>query len=182
MAPTSARFADWRPSFPQRSRSRKPRPSSATAYPTCSTTSPPIHHSLEAVLGAVAERLGRMETATHSRHTTNGRRLASCRVSAVLEMTFPNPIYGRSKACQPRDSSLDLSDGGREPDVGSAVHSGELLMLAFKIIGGNGFTLDTTGASVSSTRPSLGELSAQPPRGYRGHGLFRHTNSDVRRS
>src|SRR6516162_10378301 len=182
MAPTSARLADWRLSFPPGSRSRKPRPSSATAYPACATTSPPIYYSSEAVLGAVAERLGRMETATHSRHTTNGRRLASCRVSAVLEVAFPSSIDGREKADPSRGSCLDFSDGGREPDMGSATHSWRVAHAALPPLGSHRFTMDAPSAQIAAPRPALVDVSPQPSRGHRRHGLRHRPDPHLRRS
>src|SRR5215469_8028151 len=76
------------------------------------TTSPTIDRSSKALLGAIATSLGRMETTAHPGYTPDRRQLASCRVSAVLEVAFPSPIDGRAKADSSRGSSLDFSDGG----------------------------------------------------------------------
>ena len=99
------------------------------------------------------------KTAAHSRSTQERRRLASCWVSAVLEMALPSPVDGRSKAGRPRDSGPDLSDGCRESDVGSTPHSRRVAYAGLRGIGGNGFRLDATSAEATTARAAL----ADPP-------------------
>ena len=53
-----------------------------------------------------------METTPHPSHTADRRRLASCWVSAVVEVAFPSALEGRQQADQPGGSGLDRSDGG----------------------------------------------------------------------
>ena len=87
-------------------------PPAAIACPPRPPTSSSIHDSSAAVLGSVVASLGRMETTAHPSHTADRRRLASCWVSAVLEVTFPSALDGRPQAGQPGGSGLDRSDAG----------------------------------------------------------------------
>jgi hypothetical protein len=52
------------------------------------TTSPPTHRIAEAVLSSVAKAVVPMERASYSGDAENRRRLASCRIPAVLEVAF----------------------------------------------------------------------------------------------
>ena len=94
----------------------------------------------------------RMEAAAHTAYTTDSCRLASCWVSAVLEMAFPNPIYGRSKAYKPRDSSLDLPEGGPKSDVGSAAYSRRIASCWASRYMGQLFHVDATSAEIAEDR------------------------------
>jgi len=67
-----------------------------------------------------------METVTHSRHTTNGRRLASCRVSAVLEVAFPSSLDGREKPIRREVRALIFQMVAENPTWGAPRIHGEL--------------------------------------------------------
>ena len=133
MAPTSARLAAWRFSFPPGSRSRKPRPSSATAYPACSTTSPPIHHPSEAVLGPVAESLGgwRWPLMLVTPRTVVGWHRAGFRLYWKW-LSRARPRGGRKPVSQ-EIRALIFQIAAENPTWGAPRIHGELLMLGFEI-------------------------------------------------
>jgi hypothetical protein len=51
-----------------------------------------------------------MEGAAYLGDTTNGRQLASCQLSVVLEVDFTSQAEGRTEACKQGNSSLDFSN------------------------------------------------------------------------
>ena len=98
-------------SSPRGSHPRKPCSASAVARSSRPTASPTTHYVAQAVLGRAAKAMGSMERTSHPGDTQNRCRLASCWLSAVLEMAFKSQVEGRSKAGEQRNSSLDLSNG-----------------------------------------------------------------------
>src|ERR1022692_4220003 len=131
MAPALPRLGRCCVPFPRGPHPRKPCPASATAGSPRQTTSAATHCVTQAVLGRIAKVLGSMEGTSHPGDTLNRCRLASCRLSAVLEMAFKSPVEGRSQAGEQTDSSLNFSNGCGKSNLGSALIHGELLKLGF---------------------------------------------------
>jgi hypothetical protein len=126
MAPALPRLGCWCIQVPRGSHPRKSCPASAVARSSRPAPSPATHCVTQAVLGRIAKVLGSMEGTSHPGNTQNCCRLASCRLSAVLEMAFKSPVEGRSQAGEQTDSSLNFSNGCRKSNLGSApaiVHS-----------------------------------------------------------
>src|SRR5215469_16247064 len=105
-------LVDWVVSafVPPGSHPGKPRPPSATNGSPCQPASSATHRGAQAVLGRDAKGMGSMEGAAHLGDTTNGRQLASCQLSVVLEMAFTSWDESRPKACKQGNSSLDFSN------------------------------------------------------------------------
>src|SRR5437016_12344808 len=80
--------------FPPGSHSGKPRSPTTVARATRQEASPTTECCAKAVLGRVAKPLVRVEEASHLSYTRNCCRLASRRLSAVLEMALQNQTRG----------------------------------------------------------------------------------------
>src|ERR1017187_2986612 len=112
----------------------------------------------------------------------NGSRLASCRLSAVLEMAFKSPVEGRAQACEQRNSSLDFSDGCRESNVGSATHSRRAAQAGLRSVGTNGFEMGSASPETCGPHEALADLPAEPSRGHCRHGFLHCADTDLRHS
>ena len=141
---------------------RKPCSASAVAGSPHPTASPATHHFAEAVLGRTAKAMGSMERTSHPGHTQHRRRLASCRLSAVLEMAFKSPGDGRSKAGEQRNSSLDFSNGCRKSNLGSATHSWRATQAGLRSVGTNGFAMGPASTKTSEFVQALADFSEEP--------------------
>src|ERR1039458_2686636 len=97
----------------------------------------------------------RLEEPSHPGYAENRHWLASCRLSAVLDMDVQSQASGRSKACEQSDSSLDFSHGCREPDLGSAAHSRRTAQARLRSLGEEGRKRDPNLAETRRTAPSL---------------------------
>src|ERR1035441_10878679 len=91
-----------------------------------------------------------METTAHLGDAQNRGRLASSRLSAVLEMAFKSAPDGRSKAGEQGDSSLDLSNGCRESNLGSTPHSWRVAQAGLRSVGTNGFEMGSASPETRS--------------------------------
>jgi hypothetical protein len=83
------------------------------------------------VLGPLV--LGRLEKVAPGRHSRNCGALASCRISALLELDLEGEKTGPQKKTGEGKPESDLPDGGRRPDLGGLRIHGELLMLGFDV-------------------------------------------------
>src|SRR6516225_9693031 len=113
-----------------------------------------------------------METAAHLGDTQNRCPLAPRRLSVVLEAAFTSPASGRSKAGEQRDPSPDLSDGCREPHLGSTAHSWRTAHVGLRCIGTNSVTMDSTCAENARPREALADIPAESSRGDCGGGFL----------
>src|SRR5262249_48755081 len=132
--------------FPPGSRPRKPRSSSATLGFPRPTASPATYCVTQAVLGQYAKALGSLEGAAHLGDTTNGRQLASCQLSVVLEVDLTSQTKGRVKACKQGNSSPDFSNGCREPNLGRTAYSWRVTHVGLRGIGTHGFAVGAASA------------------------------------
>src|ERR1022692_3971380 len=123
-----------------------------------------------------------METTAHLGDAQNRGRLASSRLSAVLEMAFKSAPDGRSKAGEQGDSSLDLSNGCRESNLGSAPHSWRVAQAGLRSVGTNGFEMGSESPETSRSLQALADLPAEPSRGHCSDGFFHCADTHLRRS
>jgi transposase InsO family protein len=113
-----------------------------------------------------------MERPSHLSKSEHRCRLASCGLSAVLEMAFQSQAEGRPKACEQRDSSLDFSNRCRKPDLGSAPHSWRVAQARLRLVGTNSFPLAAASLETSRSRPALADFPEEPSRGDCRDGLL----------
>ena len=144
--------------------------------------SPATHCVTQAVLGRIAKVLGSMEGTSHPGDTQNRCRLASCRLSAVLEMAFKSQVEGRSKAGEQTDSSLNFSNGCGKSNLGSAPHSWRVAQARLRSIGTNGFAMGSASPKTSRSHQALADFPEEPSRGHCGDGFFHCADADLRRS
>src|ERR1039458_1817319 len=78
-----------------------------------------------------------MERTFHPGDTQNRCRLASCRLSAVLEMAFTSQVEGRSQAGEQTDSRLNFSNGCGKSNLGSAPHSWRVAQARLRSLSGS---------------------------------------------
>ena len=76
----------------------------------------------QTLLGACAPVLVRLEEFSPHRHSRNCGALASCRISALLELDLEGRKTGRPKKTVQGNPESDLPDGGRKPDLGGSPH------------------------------------------------------------
>src|SRR5664280_2344857 len=114
--------------------------------------------------------------------TQNRCRLASCRLSAVLEMAFKSQVEGRSQAGEQTDSSLNFSNGCGKSNLGSAPHSWRATQARLRSIRTNGFALGAASPKTSRSRQALADFSSQSSRGDRSDGLLHCADTDLRHS
>ena len=76
----------------------------------------------QTLLGARAPVLVRLEEFSHHRHSRNCGALASCRISALLELDLEGEKTGRQKKTVEGNPESDLPDGGRKPNLGCSPH------------------------------------------------------------
>src|SRR5215471_2633395 len=86
----------------------------------------------------------------------------------------------RAEACQQRDSHLDLSDGCREPDLGSAAHSRRTSEVGFRGLGKECLAMDAASSERSRFREAMADVPQKPSRGHCGDGLLHRPNAHVR--
>src|ERR1039457_7265988 len=182
MAPALPRLGCWCIQVPRGYHPRKSCPASAVARSSRPAPSPATHCVTQAVLGRIAKVLGSMEGTSHPGDTQNRCRLASCRLSAVLEMAFKSQVEGRSQACEQTDSSLNFSNGCRKSNLGSTAYSWRVAQARFRSIGTNGFALGSAGPKTSRSRQALADFPEKPSRGHRSDGFFHCADADLRRS
>src|SRR5437588_1767731 len=134
--------------FPPGSHSGNPRSPTTVARATRQEASPTTECCAKAVLGRVAKPLVRVEEASHPHlsYTRNCCRLASSRLSAVLEMALKNQTRGRPKACKQRDSRLDLPHGCGESFLGSATHPWRIAQVGLRPFRANRLAMASAGA------------------------------------
>jgi hypothetical protein len=76
----------------------------------------------QTILGGRSSMLVRMDASSHRRHAGNGRPLAPGWFSFVLEDDLQSQEASWEKTNLEGGSGVDLPDGRRESDVGSAAH------------------------------------------------------------
>src|ERR1022692_2148617 len=123
-----------------------------------------------------------MERTSHPGDTQNRCRLASCRLSAVLEMAFKSPVEGRSQAGEQRDSGLNFSNGCKKSNLGSAPHSWRVAQARLRSVGTNGFTMASASPATSRCRQALADFPEKPSQGDPGDGLFYRAHIPIRHS
>src|SRR5438270_1929313 len=87
----------------------------ATCSTKTKTSSSKTPADRQALLGAGPPVLGRLEKVAPRRHSRNCGALASCRISAVLEVAVEGENTGGQKKTVEGKPAADLPDGGREP-------------------------------------------------------------------
>src|SRR5437588_12584442 len=85
----------------------------STKTKTSSSKTPPDR---QALLGPGPPVLGRLEKVAPGRHSRNCGALASCRISALLEVALEGEKTGRQKKTVEGNPESDLPDGGRKPN------------------------------------------------------------------
>jgi hypothetical protein len=122
-----------------------------------------------------------MAEAAGSGNPKNGDGVAPCRLPSVLEMAIQSQAPGRSQALRQEDSGADLSHGGGESDLGSTSYPRLIAKTWLQRFGTDGLTL----AAASPTQPrrgqALADVSAQPSRSHRRHGLLYGADDHLRR-
>src|ERR1039457_4694697 len=172
MAPALPRLGGWCIQVPRGYHPRKSCPASAVARSSRPAPSPATPCVTQAVLGRIAKVLGSLEGTSHPGDTQNRCRLASCRLSAVLEMAFKSPVEERSQAGEQTDSSLNFSNGCGKSTLGSAPHSWRATQARLRSIGTNGFAMGAASAKTSRSRQALADFPEEPSRGDRSDGLL----------
>jgi hypothetical protein len=96
----------------------------------------------QTLLGARAPVLVRLEEFSHHRHSRNCGALASCRISALLELDLEGEKTGRQKKTVEGNPESDLPDGGRKPNLGCSPHPRRTAHAGLRRIRAKHFPLD----------------------------------------
>src|SRR5437868_13618187 len=118
----------------------------STKTKTSSSKTPPDR---QALLGPGPPVLGRLEKVAPGRHSRNCGALASCRISALLEVALEGEKTGRQKKTVEGNPESDLPDGGRKPNLGCSPHPRRTAHTGLRRIRAKHFPLDEASAQRS---------------------------------
>src|SRR5215471_354868 len=177
VASTSPRVDCQLFSLPRGPRPRELGSPPATARFACATASYSIYCPAQTVLGGVENVLVWVEEASRPGYSPKRRELAWSRVSFVLDMDLKTQTSRRAEACQQRGSRPDLSNGCREPDLGSAAHSRRTAQAGFRSLGKECLAMDAASPERCRSRQAMAGVPQKPSRGHCGDGLFHRPNA-----
>src|SRR5437868_2951688 len=133
----------------------------------------------QTLLGARAPVLVRLEESSHHRHSRNCGALASCRISALLELDLEGEKTGRQKKTVEGNPESDLPDGGRKPNLGCSPHPRRTAHTGLRRIRAKHFPLDEASTQRSRTCPALAGLCSQSSRRDCRHGFLHCPDSHI---
>jgi hypothetical protein len=148
----------------------------STKTKTSSSKTPPDG---QALLGPGPPVLGRLEKVAPDRHSRNGGALASCRISALLELDLEGEKTGRQKKTGEGNPESDLPNGGRKPNLGCSPHPRRTAHAGLRRFRAKHFPVDEASAQRSRTCPALAGLCSQSSRRDCRHGFLHCPDSHV---
>src|SRR6201987_2283237 len=110
----------------------------------------------QTLLGARAPVLVRLEEFSQHPPPRNCGALASCRISALLELDLEGEKTGRQKKTVEGNPESDLPDGGRKPNLGCSPHPRLTAYAGLRRIRANHFPLHEASAPQIQNLPSAG--------------------------